>query len=248
MQHDYEIRLEIFEGPMDLLLHLIRKNKVDIYDIPIALIMDQYLKYLDMMRILNIDVAGEFLEMAATLAYIKSRMLVPRLGSEDEEQEEDPRLELVRPLLEYVKIKEAAQTLASSLQLDRDVYVRSIPSEELWNAEGSEEMAEVGLFALVSALQEVLKRAEPEDFMEMSADTMRLKDKISQLMEILSGVSSITFHELFERKVRKLDIVLTFLAILELVRLQMVRAFQHQPSGIIRLYLAVDDGIGTGAQ
>ena len=248
MQQDYEIRLEIFEGPMDLLLHLIRKNKVDIYDIPIALIMDQYLKYLDIMRILNIDVAGEFLEMAATLAYIKSRMLVPRLGSEDEEQEEDPRLELVRPLLEYVKIKEAAETLASSLQLDRDVYVRSIPSEELWNAEGSEEIAEVGIYALVSALQEVLKRVEPEDFMEMSADTMRLKDKISQLMEILSGVSSITFHELFERKVRKLDMVLTFLAILELVRLQMVRAFQHQPSGIIRLYLAVDDGIGSGAQ
>ncbi|MCG6918472.1 MAG: segregation/condensation protein A, partial [Deltaproteobacteria bacterium] len=183
MTQEYQVQLEIFEGPMDLLLHLIRKNKVDIYDIPIALIMDQYLKYLDMMRILNIDVAGEFLEMAATLAYIKSRMLVPRLGSEDEEQEEDPRLELVRPLLEYVKIKEAAETLASSLQLDRDVYVRSIPSEELWNADGSEEIAEVGIYALVSALQEVLKRVEPEDFMEMSADTMRLKDKISQLME-----------------------------------------------------------------
>jgi len=243
MLQDYEIKLEIFEGPMDLLLHLIRKNKVDIYDIPIALIMDQYLKYLDMMRSLNIDVAGDFLEMAATLAYIKSRMLVPRVGSEEEDEEEDPRLELVRPLLEYVKIKEAAQTLAGSLQLDRDVYVRNIPTEELWGMEGSEEIAEVGLFALVNALHEVLKRAEPGDFMEVSAETMRLKDRISQLMEILSGVSSITFHELFEGKARKMEMILTFLAILELVRLQMVRAFQHQPSGIIRLYLAVNGGI-----
>jgi segregation and condensation protein A len=242
MLQDYEIKLEIFEGPMDLLLHLIRKNKVDIYDIPIALIMGQYLKYLDMMRSLNIDVAGDFLEMAATLAYIKSRMLVPRVGSEEEDEEEDPRLELVRPLLEYVKIKEAAQSLAGSLQLDRDVYVRNIPPEELWGMEGSEEIAEVGLFALVNALHEVLKRAEPGDFMEVSADTMRLKDRISQLMEILSGVSSITFHEIFEGKVRKMEMILTFLAILELVRLQMVRVFQHQPSGIIRLYLAVENG------
>ena len=248
MLQDYEVKLEIFEGPMDLLLHLIRKNKVDIYDIPISLIMDQYLGYLDMMRSLNIDVAGEFLEMAATLAYIKSRMLVPRVGFEEEEQEEDPRMELVRPLLEYVKIKEAATTLASSLQLDRDVYVRNIPTEELWDLEGSEEIAEVGLFELVSALQEVLKRAEPEDLMEMSAETMRLKDRISQLMEILSGVSSITFHQLFEVKVRKAEIILTFLAILELVRLQMVRVFQHQPSGIIRLYLAVEGGMATSAQ
>ena len=243
MLQDYEIKLEIFEGPMDLLLHLIRKNKVDIYDIPIALIMDQYLKYLDMMRSLNIDVAGDFLEMAATLAYIKSRMLVPRVGSEEEDQEEDPRMELVRPLLEYAKIKEAAQILANSLQLDRDVYVRNIPTEELWGTEGSEEIAEVGLFALVNALQEVLKRAEPGDFMEVNVEGMRLRDRISQVMEILSGVSSITFHELFQGKVRKMDIILTFLSILELVRLRMVRAFQHQPSGIIRLYLAIDGDI-----
>jgi segregation and condensation protein A len=247
MTQEYQVQLEIFEGPMDLLLHLIRKNKVDIYDIPIALIMDQYLKYLDMMRSLNIDVAGDFLEMAATLAYIKSRMLVPRVGSEEEDQEEDPRMELVRPLLEYAKLKEAAQILASSLQLDRDVYVRNIPAEELWGTETSEEIAEVGLFALVNALHEVFKRAKPEDFLEVSAEGMRIKDRISQVMEILSGVSSITFHELFEGKVRKMDMILTFLAILELMRLQMVRAFQHQPSGIIRLYLATDDGIASGA-
>lgn len=247
MTQEYEVQLEIFEGPMDLLLHLIRKHKVDIYDIPLALIMDQYLAYLDMMRSLNIDVAGEFVEMAATLAYIKSRMLVPRIASEDEE-EEDPRMELVRPLLEYAKIKEAAQSLAGSLQLDRDVYARHIPAEELWDLNGGEEIAEVGLFELVSALQEVLHRAEPEEFMEMSAETMRLKDRISQLMEILTQVSSITFHDLFAGQVRKGEIILTFLAILELMRLQMVRAFQHQPSGIIRLYLAVENGIATGSK
>jgi segregation and condensation protein A len=245
MSQEYQVKLEIFEGPMDLLLHLIRKNKVDIYDIPIALIMDRYLGYLEMMRSLNIDVAGEFLEMAATLAYIKSRMLVPRVGSEDEEQDEDPRLELVRPLLEYAKIKEAAQTLANSLQLDRDVYVRDIPSEELWGHEGSEEIAEVGLFELISALQEVLKKARPEHAMEMTADKLRLKDRINQLMEILAGVTSITLHELFAAKARKAEMIITFLAILELIRLQMVRAFQHQPSGIIRLYLAAEKGIAT---
>ena len=247
MQQNYEVKLEIFEGPMDLLLHLIRKHKVDIYDIPLALIMDQYLAYLDMMRSLNIDVAAEFVEMATTLAYIKSRMLVPRIASEDEEDEEDPRMELVRPLLEYAKIKEAAQSLAGSLQLDRDVYARHIPAEELWGLNGGEEIAEVGLFELVNALQEVLHRAEPEEFMEMSAETMRLKDRISQLMDILAGVSSITFHELFAGQVRKGEIILTFLAILELMRLQMIRAFQHQPSGIIRLYLAVENGIATEA-
>src|SRR5512139_1439002 len=119
---EYQVRLEIFEGPMDLLLHLIRKNKVDIYDIPIALIMDQYLQYLEVIRGLNVDVAAEFLEMAATLAYIKSRMLVPGGGSEEEDEEEDPRLELVRPLVEYARLKEAAFVLAGRPQLNRDVY------------------------------------------------------------------------------------------------------------------------------
>jgi segregation and condensation protein A len=130
--------------------------------------------------------------------------------------------------------------------LDRDVYVRTIPSEELWSPEDSEEIAEVGLFELVSALQEVIKRAEPEDFIAVSADSLRLKDRISQLLEVLTKVSSITFHELLEGKVGKGEIVITFLAILELMRLQMVRAFQHQASGIIRLYLAVDESTTTG--
>ncbi len=243
MSQEYEVKLEIFEGPMDLLLHLIRKHKVDIYDIPLALIMGQYLEYLEVMRSLNIDVAGEFVEMAATLAYIKSKMLVPRMASEeDEELEEDPRMELVRPLLEYAKIKEAAQTLAGCPQLDRDVYVRDIPHEELWGHEGSGEIAEVGLFELINALQEVLKKAEPEHAMEMTADTLRLKDRISQLLETLAGVTSITLQELFVARARKAEMILTFLAILELVRLQMVRAFQHQPSGIIRLFLAAGDG------
>lgn len=246
MSQEYEVKLEIFEGPMDLLIHLIRKNKVDIYDIPIAFIMDQYLEYLDIMRSLNIDVAGEFLEMAATLAYIKSRMLVPRVSFEDEEDGEDPRMELVRPLLEYAKIKEVALALSESLQLDRDVYVRNIPPEELWDQEGGQEIAEVGLFELITVFQEVLKRAEPEHFMEMTADSLRLKDRIAQLMETLAGVSSITFNELFSVKIRKAEIIITFLAILELMRLQMVRAFQHQPSGIIRLYLAVEDGAMAG--
>ena len=241
MTQEYQVKLEIFEGPMDLLLHLIRKNRVDIYDIPIALIMGQYIEYLDMMRSFNIDIAGEFLEMAATLAYIKSRMLVPRAVYEDEELEEDPRMELVRPLLEYAKIKEVALSLANRPQLDRDVYLRNIPAEELWGLEESEEIAEIGVFELFTALQAVLRKAEPDQLMEMTAETMRLKDRISELMEILSNISSITLHELFAEKSSKAEIVLTFLAILELIRLRLVRAFQHQPSGIVRLFLSVEN-------
>lgn len=241
---EYQVRLEIFEGPMDLLLHLIRKNKVDIYDIPIALIMDQYLQYLDVMRGLNIDVAAEFLEMAATLAYIKSRMLVPGGGSEEEDEEEDPRLELVRPLVEYARLKEAAFVLAGRPQLNRDVYARNIPPEELWGLERGEEIAEVDLFQLIAALQEVLKRAEPGRFMEVNADAIRVKDRIAKVVEILNTVSSITFNELFPKGAGRAELIVTFLAILELVRLRMVRAFQHQASGIIRLYLAVEGVAG----
>lgn len=241
---EYQVRLEIFEGPMDLLLHLIRKNKVDIYDIPIALIMDQYLQYLEVIRGLNIDVAAEFLEMAATLAYIKSRMLVPGGGSEEEDEEEDPRLELVRPLVEYARLKEAAFVLAGRPQLNRDVYARNIPPEELWGLERGEEIAEVDLFQLIAALQGVLKRAEPGGFMEVNADAIRVKDRINKIVEILNTVSSITFNELFPEGVGKGELIVTFLAILELVKLRMVRAFQHQASGIIRLYLAVEAGAG----
>ncbi|MBW1981868.1 MAG: segregation/condensation protein A [Deltaproteobacteria bacterium] len=224
---------------MDLLLHLIRKHKVDIYHIPIALIMDQYLEYLEMMRSLNIDIAGEFLEMAATLAYIKSRMLLPGGDGQDEEEEEDPRLELIRPLLEYARIKEAANILAGKPQLERDVYTRDIPQEEFWGLEGGQDIAEVGLFELVSALQEVLKRSMPERFMDLTADSIRIKDRISQLLEVLQGVSSITFQELFLGSHSRSDIIITFLAVLELIKLRLIRAFQHRPSGIIRLYLAV---------
>ncbi len=241
---EYQIRLEVFEGPMDLLLHLIRKSKVDIYDIPIALIMDQYLTYLDMMRSLNIDVAAEFLEMAATLAYIKSRMLVPGALSDDEDEEEDPRLELVRPLVEYARLKDAAFLLAGRPQLGRDVYARDIPPEELWGLERSEEIAEVGLFELINALQGVIRRAAPGRFMEVTGDAIRVRDRIVKIIEILNAVSSVTFRELFPEGAGKAEAIVTFLAILELVKLRMVRAFQHQPSGIIRLYLAVEAGAG----
>jgi segregation and condensation protein A len=245
MNDEYQVKLEIFEGPMDLLLHLIRKNRVNIYDIPIALIMEQYLEYINIMRSLNIDLAGEFLEMAATLAYIKSRMLVPRIYADDEEQEEDPRMELVIPLLEYAKIKDAAVALSARPQLNRDVYVRHIPTEEFWGLEESEELAEVGLFELLTAFQGVLQKVDQEDYLEMTAESMRLKDRVTQLMEILAGVSSITFRELFPERARKAELIITFLAVLELVRLRIVKAFQHQPSGIIRLYLAVENGISA---
>ena len=152
----YEIKLDIFEGPLDLLLYLIRKNEIDIYNIPIALITEQYLEYLDLMRSLNLDLAGEYLVLAATLIHIKSRMLLPPVEGDDETEEgEDPRAELVQQLLEYQAFKEAALNLEDRPLLERDVFTRGAPLEEPAEAEEEEEtMIEVGIFELVQAFRE----------------------------------------------------------------------------------------------
>ncbi len=154
----YEIKLDIFEGPLDLLLYLIRKNEIDIYNIPIALITEQYLEYLDMMRSLNLDLAGEYLVLAATLIHIKSKLLLPPAeGEEEEEEGEDPRAELVQQLLEYQAFKEAALSLETRPLLDRDVFTRGAPAEEPAAAEEEEEaMIEVGVFELVQAFRRII--------------------------------------------------------------------------------------------
>src|SRR5512135_3362122 len=154
----YEIKLDIFEGPLDLLLYLIRKNEIDIYNIPIALITEQYLEYLDLMRSLNLDLAGEYLVLAATLIHIKSRMLLPPVEGDDEAEEgEDPRAELVQQLLEYQTFKEAALNLEGRPLLERDVFTRGAPLEEPAEAEEDEEaMIEVGIYELVQAFRRII--------------------------------------------------------------------------------------------
>jgi segregation and condensation protein A len=238
----YEIKLDIFEGPLDLLLYLIRKNEIDIYNIPIALITEQYLEYLDIMRSLNLDLAGEYLVLAATLIHIKSRLLLPPVeGEEEGEEGEDPRTELVRQLLEYQAFKEAALSLESRPLLDRDVFTRGALAEEPTAAEQEEEvMIEVGVFELVQAFRMVISGLDRTEDMAIDTEKMSMTDRINEIMERLAEEKELTFTDLLAERTDRKRIVYTFLAILELMKLRMVRAYQSGPFGIIRLFLAVE--------
>jgi len=238
----YEIKLDIFEGPLDLLLYLIRKNEIDIYNIPIALITEQYLGYLDLMRSLNLDLAGEYLVLAATLIHIKSRMLLPPVEGDDETEEgEDPRAELVQQLLEYQTFKEAALNLEGRPLLERDVFTRGAPLEEPADAEEEEEaMIEVGIYELVQAFRRIISGLDQSEDLAIDTEKMSLADRINEIMERLSEEKQLTFTELLGERMDRKRIVYTFLAILELMKLRMVRAYQSGPFGAIRLFLAVE--------
>ncbi len=238
----YEIKLDIFEGPLDLLLYLIRKNEIDIYNIPIALITEQYLEYLDIMRSLNLDLAGEYLVLAATLIHIKSRLLLPPVeGDEEGEEGEDPRTELVRQLLEYQAFKEAALSLEGRPLLDRDVFTRGASAEEPAADEQEEEaMIEVGVFELVQAFRVIISGLDRSEDMAIDTEKMSLADRINEIMERLSEAKELTFTDLLGERTDRKRIVYTFLAILELMKLRMVRAYQLGPFGVIRLFLAVE--------
>ena len=230
----YQVQLEnIFEGPMDLLVHLIKKHEVDIYDIPIALITEQYLKYLEWMKAMNIDVAGEFLVLASTLTQIKSRMLLP--AHEDEDEDEDPRLEIIRPLEEYLRIKSAAEKLAKRDLLGEDTFVRN-PGMEDYLLNREEAVIDVGLFELIDAFQKILENISPVGRMEINADTITVRDRIVQIVDIFETKESVTFNELFSKNADKSEVIVTFLAILEMVRLSLIRIAQHTQTGIIRLF------------
>jgi segregation and condensation protein A len=231
----YQIKLtNIFEGPMDLLFHLVKKNEVDIYDIPIATITEQYLEYLEWLKSLNIELAGEFLVMASTLMHIKSKMLLPS-NEEDEEDEEDPRLEIARPLMEYLQIKSAAEDLSQRPLLGDKMFVRTTaPVDGELNDE--DQYADVGLFDLIDAFQRILANIAPEQRVELSADRISVKDKISSLIDLLEQHQSLTFEELFPTNPQKDDIIVTFLAILEMVKLYLIKLVQHTQTGVIRLF------------
>ena len=223
MPMDYEVKLEIFEGPLDLLLHLIRKNEVDIFDIPIATITDQYLGYLDLMKALNISLAGDFLVMASTLIHIKSRMLLP--GGQEEEAE-DPRLEITRPLLEYLKLKEAAEDLTVREILERDVFARKLAPELKSQLQSEEPMLEVSLFQLIDAFKRIVEERLPGTTISFQRDEWSLKDKTTQIMDRLKSQGPFFFVELFDQDRTISEFVITFLAILELVQMGLVRIVQ----------------------
>jgi segregation and condensation protein A len=229
----YTFRLEGFEGPLDLLLHLIQKNELDIFNIPIALVTEQYLECLQLMKVLNLDVAGEYLLMASTLLHIKSKLLLPK-STEEEGEEEDPRAELVRRLLEYQKYKEAAGELEKRPMLDRDVFVRLIPPEP--GEEPEEERIEVNLFELLEAFRKVLERVKPETVHEVVLEHLSVEDKIQEILGLLEKENrSMAFHRLFPEQASRRVVVITLLAILELVKMKRIRIFQPAPFEIIRI-------------
>ena len=231
---DYTFRLEGFEGPLDLLLHLIQKNELDIFNIPIALITEQYLEYLQWMKVLNLDVAGEYLLMASTLLHIKSRMLLPKSSEAEEEEEEDPRAELVRRLLEYQKYKNAALEIEKRPLLDRDVFVRLAPAE--LEEEPEEEKIEVNLFELLEAFRQVLKKVKPETVHEVILEHISVEAKILEILAILEKENrSIAFHRLFPEQASRRVVVVTLLAILELVKMKRIRIFQMVAFETIRI-------------
>jgi segregation and condensation protein A len=240
---DYAIKLDIFEGPLDLLLYLIKKNEIDIYNIPVALITEQYLQYLKIIKSLNLDLAGEYLVMASTLIHIKSKMLLPVPDEpSDEETEEDPRAELVRQLLEYQAFKEAATALEERPLLERDVFTRSAPinddAEKLTQDE--DELIEVNIFELIEAFHRLVSRIDKKELLEIDLEKMSITDIINDVMERLTREKNLTFEELLGERIDHRSIIYTFLAILELIKMKMVKAYQTSAFGVIRIFPAVE--------
>lgn len=233
----YRVKLDIFEGPLDLLLHLVKKNEVDLSDIPVATITDQYIAYLNLLQQLDLDVAGEYLVMAATLLHLKSRLLLPGDEIIDEEEGEDPRAELARQLLEYQRFKEAAELLNHRDVLDRDIFARAPASDE--TDPEQDVVYDVSLGDLLDALQEVLKRAAPETVQEVILEHVSLREQLCLVLDILRERAEVVFTDLFPPGVTRLHIFVTFLSILELVRTRMVRVGQQEHFGPIVLSLAV---------
>jgi segregation and condensation protein A len=234
METDYKVKLEIFEGPLDLLLYLIKRDEIDIYDISIERITRQYLEYLQVFKELNIDIAGEFIVMAANLIYLKSRSLLPadQQPPDEEAEEDDPRWDLIRQLIEYKKFKEAAAEL----------HVRELEQERIFVREGSAaidaplRLADVGIFQLIHAFQNVVKRVEArEDLHEIFGERFTVSEKIELILQRITDGASVRFSELFERISSRVEIVVTFLALLELIRLNQVRAVQRDLFGEIEI-------------
>ena len=236
------VQVEIFEGPLDLLLHLIKKNEVSISDIPIATITEQYLATLEVMQAFNLDVAGEFLVMAATLIHIKSRMLLPLTDAEDDEEEgADPREELVRRLLEYQRFKDAADQLERREVLTRDVFVRSVAPAEEVPAPG---FREVSVFELLTALKQVLDRLPKDVVHEVMLDKITVREKMTLLLDHLRAQGKTLFESLFAEVKTRMEVVVTFLAMLELVKVRAIRIFQEEATGPIKIEAAA--GIENG--
>ena len=233
----YEIKLDnIFEGPMDLLVHLIKKHEVDIYDIPIALITDRFLAYLEWMESLNIEIASDFLVMAATLAHIKSRMLLPRRQNEPADEEaDDLRLEIAGQLLEYLQMKGVAEELSERPMLGEDIFTRN-QDQTPFMIDPEKEIVKTDLFDLISAYHKLLDKTSDKAGIRIIPERVSIKDRMTEIINIIENKGTITFVELLPKKSERIDIVVTFLAILEIVKLKLVRIVQNGQKSGLRLF------------
>lgn len=234
---DYKVKLEVFEGPLDLLLYLIKREEVDIYEVSIERITSQYLEYMEAFQALNIELAGEFIVMAANLLYIKSRTLLPKdqQMAEEDAEEDDPRWELIRQLIEYKKFKEAAAQLRERERLLEALFPRGPSPADAAEADATLGIEEVGIFDLIHAFQRVLKRAAArrEDLREIFAENFTVADKIDSLLRLTEPGTPLRFEECFPEMASRAEIVATFLALLELIRLKQLRVRQEAAFGEI---------------
>src|SRR5437762_1881187 len=250
---EYKVKFDVFEGPLDLLLYLIKKEEVDIYEVNLTLLATQFIEYLEVMRLLDLDLAGEFLVMASTLMYIKSRELLPidqQVAPEGEEEGEDPRCELIRQLVEYKKFKDAAAQL-QALEIRQE---NSFPRLRVKPDFDSPPALKTGvsLFDLINAVNAVLKRVhQREDLRDIFEDKWTVSEKIEALLRIVTGGAMVRFSELFAGVTSRSEVVVTFLALLELIRLKQLAAAQREPFGeieICRAALAPDpQGVAPAA-
>ncbi len=242
---NYRVKLEVFEGPLDLLLHLIKKEEVDIYDIPVARITDEYLQYLNLFETMNLDLAGEYLVMAATLTHIKSRMLLPPSEDDAEEPDEDPRADLVHQLIEYQRFREAAVALGERPVLERDVFRRSTAAPENDEGEGIR-LRDVTIADLLEAFREVMERALRESFHEVIHEEISIEECVQVIVHRLEVDGPLRFRDLFGGAPSRRRLVATFLALLELVKRQAVRARQEEDGAEILLFPRISGAAQVG--
>lgn len=238
VEDNYKVKLDIFEGPLDLLLYLIKKDEVDILDVNIERVTKQYIAYLDTFKMLNIDLAGEFIVMAANLMYLKSRMLIPKpvQPPEEEGDEEDPRWELIRQLIEYKKFKDAAGFLQRRQVQMEHVYPATPEAPDLKKEVVTEGFPELGIFDLIRAFQKVLARFQKEDLQEIVDDRFTVADKIEYLLIHVPAGGQVSFQHLFAGATTRDEVIVTFVAMLELIKLRQFRVTQDHLLGEITLY------------
>jgi segregation and condensation protein A len=231
------VKVQAFEGPLDLLLHLIKKHEINIYDIPMALITQQYLEYLNMMKQLNLEIVGDYLIIAAELGHIKSKMLLPKPDDDDETEEDDPRADLVRRLIEYQRYQDAAEQLSRLETLERNVFTRAYDDG---TADNASQLLKVDLWSLIDSLREVFKRRNLNisEGIQFDIEVVTLDERIREVTSMLISRKEMKFQDLFRTNASRLELIITFLAILELIRTQTISAYQEYPFGPIKLAYA----------